>query len=110
MTDYAMIINYKYCTGCHTCEVACRNELGIPVEEWGIKLVESGPKKLEGRWEFNYIPVRSHLCDFCAERLESGKRAACEFHCLAQCMEIVPVDKIQETLARQDGQCAVFTA
>ncbi|HBT95151.1 MAG TPA: oxidoreductase, partial [Coriobacteriia bacterium] len=24
-----ILINYEYCTGCHSCEVACRNELGL---------------------------------------------------------------------------------
>ena len=40
MSKYAMVVNYKYCTACHSCEVACRQELEIPVEEWGIKLAE----------------------------------------------------------------------
>ena len=38
-----ILINYEYCTGCHSCEVACRNELGLAHGEYGIKLTEVGP-------------------------------------------------------------------
>ena len=38
-----ILINYEYCTGCHSCEVACRNELGLAAGEFGIKLTEVGP-------------------------------------------------------------------
>ena len=26
MSQYALLIDYKYCTGCHVCEVSCRKE------------------------------------------------------------------------------------
>ena len=110
MSKYAMVVNYKYCTACHSCEVACRQELEIPVEEWGIKLAEMGPKKMAGAWEWNYVPIRSHLCDYCASRLEKGEQASCEFHCLAQCIQVVPVENLPEVLAGQDGETAVFTS
>ncbi|MCI8468477.1 MAG: oxidoreductase, partial [Eggerthellaceae bacterium] len=43
MTTHALLIDYKYCTGCHSCEVACRQEKRIESqEEWGIKLAEFG--------------------------------------------------------------------
>ena len=38
-----ILINYEYCTGCHSCEVACRNERGLAAGEYGIKLTEVGP-------------------------------------------------------------------
>ena len=44
MKKHALLIDYKYCTGCHSCEVACRQEKGIESQdEWGIKLAEFGP-------------------------------------------------------------------
>ena len=38
-----ILINYEYCTGCHSCEVACRNERGLAAGEYGIKLTEVVP-------------------------------------------------------------------
>ena len=33
MSKRAMLINYKYCTGCHSCEVSCRKEKGLSLDE-----------------------------------------------------------------------------
>jgi len=43
MARNGLLIDYEYCTGCHTCEVACKQELDLPVGKWGIKLLEDGP-------------------------------------------------------------------
>lgn len=104
----ALIIDYKYCTGCHACEVTCRNEKGFSQEEWGIKLTEHGPKKLGGKWVWNYVPVPSPLCDLCAERRAAGGVAPCTIHCLGQCMEIVPIEKLSEALENKGDSVAVF--
>ena len=39
----AILINYDYCTGCHSCDVACKKILGLPTGEFGIKVDEVGP-------------------------------------------------------------------
>ena len=110
MKKYALVIDYKYCTGCHSCEVACRNEKQIASqEEWGIKLAEFGPEKLDGKWYWNYVAVPSTLCDLCEARIEAGKKPACAHHCLAKCMEAVAIDEIPAKLAELGGDgVAVF--
>ncbi len=30
MSEYAMLIDYEYCTGCKSCEVACKQEYHRP--------------------------------------------------------------------------------
>lgn len=107
MKDMALIIDYKYCTGCHTCEIACRNEKGIPLDEWGIKLTELGPKKLGGKWMWDYVPIPSDLCDLCAERVEEGLRPACAHHCLGQCMYIVPSSEAERKMDELGGKKVV---
>ena len=57
MNEYALLIDYKYCTGCHVCEVSCRKEHDIPLDEWGIKLNEMGPVKMGGSWLWDYVPI-----------------------------------------------------
>lgn len=110
MSQYALVINYENCTGCHTCEVACRQEKGLPVDQWGIKVLEEGPKQIEGKWEWNYIPVRSWVCDFCTDRIQAGKKAACEHHCLAQCIEVVSADQMHKALESMEGNSAAFVS
>ena len=108
MSQYALLIDYKYCTGCHVCEVSCRKEHDIPLDEWGIKLAEFGPEKLAGEWYWNYVAVPSSLCDLCESRLEEGKKPACVHHCLAKCMEAVPLTEVPVRLAELGDGVAVF--
>lgn len=108
MSKYALVIDYKYCTGCHTCEVACRKEKGLPVEEWGIRLSEQGPVKLGGEWMWNYVPVPSSLCDLCEDRIAEGKKPACVHHCLADCMRVVPVEEVPAAMAEMGKTCVCF--
>lgn len=96
---YGMVINYGYCTNCHSCEVSCRKEKELPLEEWGIKVLQVGPQKLAGEWEWDYLPVPSSLCDMCEERIEDGKLPLCQLHCLADVIRVVPVDRIGEEVA-----------
>ena len=40
MTQKALYIDYEFCSGCHSCEVACRNEIECGIDDWGIKVLE----------------------------------------------------------------------
>ena len=35
-----LLIDYQYCTGCHTCEVACQQEHNYPAGKFGITVTE----------------------------------------------------------------------
>lgn len=97
--EYGLLINYAYCTGCHSCEFACRNEKNLSPKQWGIKVFDMGPWEQGGRIEWNYLPAPSELCDLCDERVKAGKDPSCVHHCLAQCMEYGPIDKLRERMA-----------
>lgn len=95
MSRQGLLINYGWCTGCHSCEIACRNARGIPRGKWGIKLTEVGPWKLtDEKWEWNYVPVPTDLCDLCADRVAEGKTPACVHHCLAKCIEFGTLEEL----------------
>lgn len=111
-----ILINYDYCTGCHSCEVACKKELGLPKGEFGIKLAETGPYEYsskEGsspkeRWEWTWLPVVTKACDMCAERAEAGKMPMCVQHCQAWCMYY---GEAEDLVKKMDGESrwALFT-
>lgn len=85
----AILVDYKYCTGCHTCEIACQKHLGLEPGKWGIKLTQIGPDEYEpGKWQYEFIPVPTDRCDSCATRIEAGKKAMCEQHCQAGCITV----------------------
>ena len=86
-----ILVNTKFCTGCHSCEVACKKWLELPKGEFGIKLAETGPWEYEGktgtdRWEWTWTPILTKACDMCEERVEKGKMPMCVQHCQAWCM------------------------
>ena len=101
----AILINYEYCTGCHSCEVACKKELGLSEGEFGIKLTETGPYQytggdLAGKWEWTWAPVITKACDMCAARTEKGKMPMCVQHCQAWCMAY---GEIEDLVKKVDG-------
>ncbi len=100
-TRNGLLIDYEFCTGCHSCEVACKTELNLPGGQFGIKLVQDGPRKIynSSKWEYNYIPFPTSLCNLCEDRTASGKLPSCVHHCQSGAMFYGPV----EELARQQA-------
>ncbi len=86
MPRNGLLIEYEYCTGCHACEVACKQEHNFPVGVGGITVSEfviEGPDK---KIQIDYIPFTTKFCDLCAERTKRGEQPACVKHCQAVCM------------------------
>ena len=103
---YGMMIDVQYCTGCHTCEVACQQENGFSAEEFGIKVTEHIFNE-RNRLMIDYVPYITDLCNFCLARYNAGKRPSCVKHCLSQCMTFGPVDEVMEA-AKQGKKPMVF--
>lgn len=110
MTRNAIMIDYDYCCGCHTCEVACQKEHGYAAGQWGIKLAQNGPFTIEGtkRVVFDYVPVPTELCDLCAERTAAGKLPTCVHHCQTGCMSYGSIEELAAQAAG-DHKLAIFT-
>lgn len=108
MSQYAMIVNYGYCTSCFSCEVSCSKKNDIPEGQWGIKLSEYGPKKLGGEWEWDYVAVPSRLCNLCEDRLAEGKKPMCELHCVANCIEVLPLEDAPQRMSELGEKTACF--
>lgn len=110
MSDYAMLIDYQFCTNCHSCEISCVKEKGLKDGEWGIKVNEVGPALFsDGKWEWDYVPVPSRLCDCCVDRIERGEKPLCELHCLTAIINVVRVEDVSSKLAGMDkSKIAVY--
>ena len=99
MARKGLFVNYQWCTGCHSCEIACQMNKGLPADQFGIKLNQIGPWEYEpGKWEYEFLPTLTEQCDLCAERLGKGKLPACVQHCQANCLQILDVDEASELL------------
>ena len=91
MAKYGILADAQWCSGCHSCEVACQMEHGLPVGETGIKVVKIGPwaigDEADENWQFSYLPIPTKQCDTCAARRGLGKVPTCVQHCQSQCLE-----------------------
>ncbi|MCL1846935.1 MAG: 4Fe-4S binding protein [Coriobacteriia bacterium] len=88
MAALGLLIDYEYCTGCHSCEVACQMEHGLPVGQYGIKVAEVGPWQIHAdKWQFAYVPIPTEQCNLCGERVAKGKLPSCVHHCQASVMK-----------------------
>jgi anaerobic dimethyl sulfoxide reductase subunit B (iron-sulfur subunit) len=95
VADYGILIDYHWCTGCHSCEMACQMEFGYPIGQVGVKVFEVGPWQIEGdTWQFDFAPVFTDMCDGCTERVSQNKLPACVHHCQAKCMTYGRIDEL----------------
>lgn len=112
-TGYGLLINFGFCTGCHTCEVACQKAHGWNYDEFGIKITQIGPMEtnpdpMNRTWEWDFVPVPLDKCDLCADRLAAGKDPSCVHHCLAKVIEYDMIEKLAKRAREIGSKTAVF--
>ncbi len=102
MAKNGLLIQLDWCTGCHACEVACKQEHNYPTGVCGIKVnevVNAGQDKVF----VDFTPFTTRFCDLCAERTKHGEEPACVKHCQATCIfygKVSDLAKEQEKQAR----------
>lgn len=101
MTKKGLLINYEYCTGCHSCEVACQQEHDFPVGKCGIKVTGYEYEAIKKPVAIDFLPFPTELCDLCAERCLKEAAPACVKHCQSFCMHYGSLDGLIEKMATQ---------
>jgi anaerobic dimethyl sulfoxide reductase subunit B (iron-sulfur subunit) len=106
MARNGILIDYKYCSGCHTCEVACQKEHGLSVGQWGIKVQQNGPWQIKGtkKWVYDYVPTPTDLCTLCVKRTSAGKLPTCVQHCWTGCMKFGPLEELVKEMGNKSKQ------
>ena len=61
MARYALLIDYDYCTGCHSCEVACQQEHGWEAGMSGMKVIEIVEKLPNDKAYLVFLPLAGKL-------------------------------------------------
>lgn len=107
--SYGLLINYEYCTGCHSCETSCQMEHGYSEDRFGIIIDQVGPWEIEkDKWQYDFVPVPADQCDLCAERVEKGKDPLCVHHCQAAAMEFGTVEALAKKMATLGSKSVLF--
>ncbi len=95
----ALLINFEYCTGCHTCEVACQKYHDLAPDQFGIKISQIGPDQIaERKWQYEFVPIPTDRCDRCVDRTAKGKPPMCVQHCQAGCIQLGPVAQMASAI------------
>jgi Fe-S-cluster-containing dehydrogenase component len=106
-----ILIDYEFCTGCHSCEVACKAEHGFEIGTYGIKILEDGPRVIDKeheRYEWRYLAMPTELCDLCIDRVEAGKRPTCVHHCQAAVLSYGSVEELMPEILRKPKMALFF--
>ena len=105
MQNICMLIDYEWCSGCHSCEVACQMEHGLPVGQTGISVTTIGPWEIEeDSWQYTNIAIPTDQCDGCLDRRAKGKLASCAHHCQAKCLHVGPLEDLVAHLDAKPNQ------
>jgi Fe-S-cluster-containing dehydrogenase component len=102
MARNGLLIQQEWCTGCHACEVACKQEHNFPVGVCGIRVDEvimNGPEKVS----VDYTPIVTRYCDLCSTRVSGGNEPACVKHCQATCMKYGKISDLVKEQEKQPG-------
>jgi anaerobic dimethyl sulfoxide reductase subunit B (iron-sulfur subunit) len=100
MARNGLLIQYDWCTGCHACEIACKQEHNFPEGMVGIKVYELVSTGLDKVY-VDFMPVTTRFCDLCAERVKGGEQPACVKHCQATCITYGTVAALAKAQEKQ---------
>jgi len=85
--SYGIMADLDRCVGCHACEIACKQEHGLPPGINWIKVQQVGPEMVEGRLRMEFIPLMLDGCIMCADR--EGRTPACVVNCPTDALVVV---------------------
>jgi Fe-S-cluster-containing dehydrogenase component len=98
--EYGLFVDYEWCSGCHACELACKQEHDLKTDEWGIRVVERTYRGKE-KVTVEYVPIPTDYCDFCLPRVRQGKKPACVHHCMTKCMDFGSLEEMGKLAAKK---------
>jgi len=94
MSKHGLLIHYEYCTGCHTCEVACQQEHDFPVGKCGVRVTEHVYEARKKPVAIDFIPFFTEWCDLCGKRQLHAEIPACVKHCQSFCLKFGTLDEL----------------
>lgn len=108
MASYGILIDYQWCSGCRTCEIACQMENGLPVGHFGVVVNEIGPWQIDGDdWQHTFIPNFTDECTLCAKRTAVGKLPSCVQHCQADILSYGLTEELVKKMGSKTKQILV---
>lgn len=104
---YGILIDYEFCTGCRTCEVACAQEYDHEGEVRGVRVMEIVQELPKGDHYLTYFPFFTEVCSLCLRKVRKGEKPECVKHCMARCLEFGEIEDLSEKMKKK-RRTAVF--
>ena len=103
-----ILVDYEWCSGCHTCEMACAVETthDFPEGHCGVAIHEEGVYEIApDKWTDINMPIFTDLCDQCAARMANGEaEPTCVKHCQAHVLKYGELDDLLADLKAKPKQ------
>ena len=96
MPKFGLLIDYEFCVGCKSCEIACKMEHNRPMDEWGIRVQEAEPESSEGR--MYYLPFPTDHCNLCGKRRARDLAPSCVKHCWTGVIRFGTISELAEQM------------
>jgi len=93
-----LVVNLERCTGCFTCEVACKQEHNLPEGERWIRVETLGPYEVNGELAMDFVPLATDECDLCKNRVAAGGEPFCVETCPTQALGLHNEEQILRLL------------
>jgi Fe-S-cluster-containing dehydrogenase component len=93
-----LLIDFEYCTGCFTCQVACAQEYRRPKDQVGIQVMEIITIKADGDPYLAFLPFPTENCNLCLGRTRKGEKPTCAKHCMANVIQSGTIDELAEKM------------
>ena len=82
------VVDLDRCFGCHACEIACKQEKGLPAGPRPMQVMDLGPRRVNGKVYRDFVPT------FCCQCVEAYCVEICEAGALGRTAEgIVTLDR-----------------
>lgn len=99
--EFGLLIDYEYCTGCYTCQVACAQEHNWPAGMGGIRVSEIVQQLPNDKAYLTYLPFPTELCVLCKPRTKKGIAPSCVQHCMAGCIKYGRIEELAEEMKKK---------
>jgi Fe-S-cluster-containing dehydrogenase component len=99
LPKYGLLIDYGYCVGCHTCEVACIQEHKRPDGEWGIRVLAVESELSSGKRY--HIPFPTDKCKLCGKRIARGLMPSCVKHCQSGIIRFGKIEELAKEMPKK---------
>ncbi|MBN1537921.1 MAG: hypothetical protein JW908_14375 [Anaerolineales bacterium] len=96
-----MLVDLDRCTGCYSCQTACRETHHYGYDETWMQVVRRDPVLVDGKLRLYHLLAPS--LDKCAICVEAGTEPLCTKVCMGKCLFVAPVSKLLPLLESKNA-------